>query len=361
MKKDDIIKILVIIVVIGFIIEMFAFTRGPLVTNQQNKETEEILFGYAEFYGTLRSYQPYLIINNNINKTTQQLIKADKRVEDVRESAAGIVVALKEKRDVVDVYNFLKDMNITSYSDADIELPYFLELNLANGGVVNVSSGGALITKRIEPFINQNSKIKMRIDIIAKNGVMTGYQSVVILPEKVLLTLNATVKKLYSRAFFYTIPWENRNNINVEELKNNFGKENVNYSKKDYIVFKRSLNTSEIEEKKNLPYIKFITEKTATVDANFSDKEIVKNDFGDIVEFPASILQIRSNETPNVEYEKNQSFYYVITIKDDNYSLPKELIVETQRIYEEGSNITVNIEALAIGNHILNKVEAKVA
>lgn len=358
MKKEDMVKIIVILVVVFFILEMFGFSGFRFFgTQPQQQPQTRTLSGTVEFEGKLTSYLPYLIAGD-MNESVKEWLATDDRVEDITVTATGVVIALKKSDDVVGVYSKMKKMNISAHSDAEIELPVFLSLKLANGSMVNITGGGRF-RYSIEPIIKPYSKIKLRIDnAIVENNVLVGYGSIYLVPEKITLNAKATVQSLHSKLFTYAIPWEERNNINYTELKDLF--ENVKYVRNDYIKFGRELTAAEIQQKKASHYISFITEKTATVLENFTDKDTIMNDFGENITFPESVLEIWANVSPELEYPEEQSFYYIVNISIPNYTMPEQqFMIGVPDEHEAGQSIEVEITAIALGNNIINVVEVK--
>ncbi len=361
-KKDDIIKIIVILIVVGFITEMFQWfgphwQTTPGIPIGADNGTIKVI---AEFNATLSEYKPYLIIKGELNKTTEDAIKTDKRVEDIIKNPEGSVVSIKKKEDVFEVYTSIKAMDVSATTDAKINLPYFIEMTLDNGSSMNVSSSGMAITSRIEPLAKPPSVIKIKMTAIVKDGVIVGYQSLSLVPEKITLYLNGTIKDVYSNVFLYSIPWEMRDNINIEDLKAEYGMSNVNYSKNNYILFKRDLTASEIQEKKNLTYVVMITDKSALINESFTTKEKIIKDFGDIVNFPNSMLRLEANETPQLNYSKQEFHYYLVNVNATAYSLLEELKAKSSKKYNISDNVTLEIEGLAVGQQLINIANIKI-
>lgn len=362
-KKETIIKIFVILIVLAFITEMFkwfgpGWQTSPITSNIGQDQT---LSGLSVFNGTLTTYKPYLFVKGEVNKTVEDLIKTDKRVESVFKSSEGVVVSIKQAEDVFDVYTSLKSMNVVTFADAEINLPYILEVNLSNGTLINISGSGIIINNRMEPFAKPPTTLKVKMIAIAKNGIVVGYQSLSILPEPRQFYFNGTIKEIYSNVFLYHIPWESRNEIKTEDLRSKYGVNNVNYSINNYISFKRDLNAFEIQEKKNKTYVLAITEKTATIVQNMTNKETIVTDFGDLTNFPESMLKIETNETPQLDYSVEKTYYYTTEIDPNSYSLPTVLKVWSNATYYPGNQVTVSIYGLMLGQQLINIEIAKIS
>ncbi len=358
-KKKGWIKVLAIVIIAGFIINMYFVWARPDPTTYQasNNAAGEILVGYSEFNATMISYQPYLIIVNSITEANKSYIKSNPKVEGIIENEKGTVVSVKKKDDVLDVYDMLKKSNISAFADASIELPYIIEITLDNGTLVNITTGGAVINYHVEPFIQPQSKIKMSIIAIAKEKILVNYNSPALLLEKITVTVNGTITSLYSKNIIYSIPWKMRNDPAINDLKRTLGNLSVYYSRNNNILFGKELTPSQIQEKKNLPYIIYISEKSAVVQETFSDVDKINSDFNNTITFPASILEVYTNETLSLNYDKKELYLYTVnvTFPDNEYDISHhEFNIKTLNSYNIADKISLNINISVIGKHILN-------
>ncbi|MFH2106935.1 MAG: hypothetical protein ABII22_06775 [Candidatus Micrarchaeota archaeon] len=321
MDKKTIIVIITIAVVLMFILEPFAFGSGQGNAQKSADLTEKT--GNAEVEATILGYRNYFTANTN-NMSQLEYLMSDSRVEDVQNSPNGVIVVLKDAEDMLAIYAQVKANNITAYAKGEINLPSFI-----NASGIEVQNSITPISLNIEPIFKVGDQVKIALAFNFVQDKITSLTSATLVPSTSEALANATIMKLKSHVKEYSIPWENRNSMQNTE----------NYSKRNYVTFKVPLDAQIIQQKKGLEYVKFISEKSMTVNENFTNKEKIIADFGYEIEFPESTYVAAADEILEVETEGKDKYVYVVKI--EGYVKPTELISGKELLINETVQVKI--------------------
>lgn len=361
MDKIMLFRIFAILVVAGFIFELFAFGvlgKPSETTNpQQNAQESTTYSGYSEYYGTIKVYEPYLFAKElNSNKISE--IKTLDGVEDVVAMSGGYVISLKSSDYLNAVYSSISEKMINSTAIANVALPYSIEILSQDGKNKSAATNGAVVKVEISSPPNIGEKIKLKMTVEIQEGILARYSTPTLVPEERTLTGNGTILSETSVLTIALVPWEERNSVNVGALKEQFGTDSVDYLAKNYIGFVEE-SSSNLAMGKNLTYIVSLNTGTATIQENYTDKAQVIADLGEGIVFPESVLQVKGTDGEDFpKIFKKMAFYtYLVnstTVGSDTMNAISELK------YNSGDEVNLTVKVLAVGNKIVNLVEAKI-
>lgn len=356
MNKEDIMKIAIFVLAAIMLGGMFY----GIQFNQQNKTTVQgtVASGGAEFNGTLRTYEPFLVIGSNVSDSVIQELRGDDRVKSVTSEAGGYLINTTTRDDVFQVAGYLNGKGISSETIANVIMPSYIQVKLANGSTLNASTA-MLGSVRVmaEPLVDIDSDVSVKMIAIVQGDTLVSYSSAAVESTDVSVPANATIVSLEGKRYGFTIPWSGRAGIDERSLEAAYGAGNVAYGRNDYISFPGGLSVAQIAEKKGLPYITFISDTGASVDANFTNETRVAEDFGNItVSFPDSSLGIVTNSSLDLGYNGTALYSYVAALPQQagDYSISDSTIgFDAYREYGVNDSVMIIVNGTAIGNRIV--------
>ncbi len=348
--------IFAVAIVILFLLEIFAvgfFRTGINPFNTQNtiEPTVTKEQGTAQFQATLRYYESYLVAKDLTEEQRTRITSQDS-VLAVTNSQQGYIIELKSKEAVPLVYSFLQTINVTAHGVAVFGAPPDIEVTLPNKTVLQTNSNDRYILRQeIEPVIEPGTRVNATMNAVVEGILITGYGPLQILSSTVSLTVPAHITKIKSITSRFSIPWENRTQIDHDQLVKIYSNESVIFDRKDVIVFTPSLTLDQLKEKKNLSYITFISETSASVNKSYVDKNTIIADFeGFNITFPDSQLRIVTNTSVALSYLSDVYFVYELTPDSIHTTLPVLLTSPKQYALNESLSIHLTVEML--GNTI---------
>jgi len=348
MKKEDIIKIIVVLVALGFLTDQFYFGQAFRQSPSGGPVGENVT-GTVLFNGTIRTYDPVLGFSANASQSVIAQLRSYPGVKDVKVQPDSILVETETRDDVYPIAVFLRQNNVTAYSMANIAIPPTLELDLSNG-TMNVSAMNGIVRVEAEPLVDADNEVTVYMVAIAQGGQLVAYHSARIMMNKVTLHANVTVDALNHKLYTYSIPWESRNSVDASS---------GTYAKMDTILFSSPLNVSQIVAKRSLPYVVYIDANTAQVSPELDNSTQVMADFEGIdVVFPQSTLTILTNDTPaELPYNSTVRYSYVVGLPEtiEGYDAGvSTLVMESDVAYELNSTTEIEISGLAMGNKLVS-------
>ncbi len=351
MDKTDIIKILVAVIVIGFITEQFYFgyiggsKRPTTLTGGQN------ITGTAVFNGTIRTYDPILGLPVDTNQSIIDQLRSMDGVKDVTAQNSVILVQTETRDDVYPLAVFLRQNNVTSFSIANIALPPLIEVSVDNAKI-NVTTNNAIVRVQTEPLLDADSDVTVSMSAVVNDELLVGYDSPNILLNRITLETNATLASLNYKTYRYIIPWESRNSLN------NLSEYDYHYTKVNTIIFNPPLTIAQVLAKKVFPYLIYIDASSAEVVPEFSNSSQVLLNFEDTnVTFPSSLLEIKTNETPDLSFDYTVRYTYLLTLPQtlNGYELGNiSFLGETATMHELNTTMPLNVTIIAIGNKVIS-------
>jgi hypothetical protein len=351
MENKDILKLVVLIAVGIMVGGMFAPALFFPSGNSGNGDTSgDTISGVVQFNGSIRTYEPVLLVSGSIPDSLKNELLLDKRVTGITPSSGGILINLSSRDAVYPIANNLSEQGISSASVANVILPSSVEMSLMNGSKINVFASGA-IQITTQPYVDTDTEVVVRMSGSAQNGRLISYTSPIILADYVNVSVNGTIQSILEKQYKFSIPWESREQVNASTYAN------AHYDRADYISFPQGLSVEQITQMAKLPYITYITDVSATVNESFADKSKLQSDFGNItIVFPDSTLVINSNDSVSLPYNGSLLNSYVVELPSsvDGYNLPnKSFNLSSTNEYSVNESVNVAIVGKGIGDKIV--------
>lgn len=339
MNKKIIMQILVVAAALLFITSSFNY----LGTSRETGTTlgSENISGVVEFNGTIRTYDPFLLVVDNITTAQIDEIRNMAGVKNIRSDAQGYFIDTETRDDVYPIAKELRASNISTLAVANIAAPTEMQLQFGTQPI-NVTSQG-VVRVATEPLLDAGEDVKVAMIGISNNGYLIDYYSQIIVLESVTLEMDADVLDRNYRTYLYEIPWEDRNIIN----------ETGNYQRKDAIIFNTPLDVGQILTKKQFSYVTYIDSYSAQVLPDFQNRSLVEENFQDVdFTLPPSILV--SNESVDIPYDYSSTYSYNVSLTaPEGYELSNN-VVEVISDSKLKDTIKVNVTAVATGNRIVS-------
>ncbi len=340
MDKKLLMKILVVGAALLFITSSFrpgSFSLGGDSSGGEN------ITGMISFDGTIRTYDPYLILDSTVNDSVIDQIRNMEGVETVTLEAQGYIVDTETRDDVYPLSQKLFEMGIPSYSIANIATPSVMVLEFGTE-LINVTAPGVVRVATI-PFLDAGSEVSVTMVGIVNGGTIIDYHSQSINSDIAELEFTAEVNELSSKIYRYTVPWEDRNSVSEES---------GSYARADNILFDPPLTVEQVMVKKQFPYITYIDANSAQISSAFDNRSQVEANFADVsVIFPSSILTIESDDNSTLPFNYSVLYSYNVTlVPPEGYEMdPKTLLYNSE--VELSGTINATLEALITGNKIV--------
>jgi hypothetical protein len=336
MDKKLIMQILVVGAALLFITS--SFRPGSIQT--QETVGSENMSGYITFNGTIRTYDPLLLITSEINSSTVDEIRNMEGVNDIRTDPQGYIVDTETRDDVYPIAKELRSRNISTLAVANIATPSEMELLFGTENITIISKGAVRVAT--EPLIDAGEDVTVDMMGVSNNGFLIDYYSQSIRLERKELQMQAEVLDRNYKTYLYEIPWEDRNIVNATE----------NYHRADAILFEQPLDVNQIIIKKQFYYITYIDANSAMVLPSFDNKTVVLQNFEDAsIVLPPSTLT--SNEKLDLPYTPEVTYSYNVSFIPDEYVISEDVIaIESDHKLEDTINVTVS--AITSGNTIVS-------
>jgi hypothetical protein len=308
--------------------------------------------GTTIFNGTIRTYDPMLLVPLDTNQTVIDQIRMHDGVRDVQMQEKSYVIQTETRDDVYPISQWLRGMNVTSYAIANVAVNSEITVETVSGNVTTTMPNG-VVRVVTEPLLDTDSDVTVSMMVVLRDKALIDYSSASFAMQQVELLMDARVDSLDGRVYAYSIPWGDRNKVgNASE----FGQ--AEYEKVDSIVFSPPLSVSQIMVKKQFLYITYIDSGSAQVKPSFDNVTELQINFADTpYTLPPSSLTILTNQTPDLDFTPDSVRYrYTLSLVDSSYDfgtlVPFE--VEGSESYEQNSTLTLNVSALALGDRIIS-------
>jgi len=352
MEKSDMIKILALLVVAGFITELFFFGGGYQNLFTPAPSTSRNVTGMAVFNGTIRTYDPLLVIPANTSQAVVDALRLKEGVKNVKSDPSGIVVETETRDDVYPLAAFLRTMNVSSVSIANIAVTEDIKVETATGDI-NATPAYGVIRVVTEPLLDADSAVTVQLIAIVNEGTLIDYRSAQIMSEEVTIPMGASVASLDSTIYAYSIPWESRDSLgNISQYGT------VDYRRLDSIIFTTPLTMTQVMAKKQFQYVTYIDVSSAQVLPSFTNTSEVAANFADVqYELPASRLVLSANQTPDLPFNASISYSYTLDISGSQTGYDfgtTPFVLESGKEYAVGGNLSMNVTAVVIGNKVVS-------
>ncbi len=355
MERAEIVKIVTIIGVLVMAGSMLAPSMLRGGGNGNTIDPGESVPGIAVINGTIRTYDPLLFADAGYNQSDFDIVREDEGFKDLEKTPDGWILETATRDDVYFLAKTLSQNGVTTLSVANIALPGTIAVMLANGSTIDVVSRGGIVRVVMEPLLEEDTMVEVQFVAMMQNGIITETSNAALMSTDVEELVEADVVSLNYVRHTYSIPWIERGSLDTEELSE-YGE--VSYSPLDIIYFQRPLTVDEVMAKKQLSYITYIDQHSASVSSGFGNITLLEADFEGIgIDFPESQLVILSNESIGLNYTGTAMRSYDIMLPEEveGYSLDeREFEIETEDEYNEDEKIEVLVSAMAIGNRIVS-------
>lgn len=351
MEKSDMIKILAILVVVGFLTEIFYFGIGsrPIQTTESTGINKT---GVAVFNGTIRTYDPLLVISVNTSQAVIDQVRLQSGVQNIRLEPDGYVIDTETRDDVFAIASFLRDMNVSSLSIANVAVTDNIPVETATG-IENATAMSGVVRVVTEPLLDVDSEVSVYMIAVVNDGILIDYRSAQIMMQPVDIPLEVRIASLDSKTYMYSIPWESR-----DSLGNMSGYGSASYRRLDTVVFTAPLTVGQIMVKKQFPYITYIDASSAQVEPSFTNVSEIALNFQDVnYTLPASTLVITTMETPDLPFNGTVAYSYRLDLSNsssqyDFGSIP--LVFQTDKEHAVDETLALNVTALVIGDKVVS-------
>jgi hypothetical protein len=348
MDRKTIAGVVVVIVSVLFITEQFYFggfnsPSGP--TGSGRNES-----GTAVFNGTIRTYDPIIVIPLNTSYDILSQIKSRPDVRDLRNDSQTYIIDTETRDDVYPISQFLRSVNVTGYSVANVAASDVIQVKTPLG-IENATVPNGVVRVVTEPLVDSDTQVAVSMVATVSDGLVIDIQSTSLLLQSMDLQVGARVAALDHKTYSYVIPWENRTQLG--DLSS-YGQ--YNFKKVDTIVFTTPLNVSQVMVKKQFPYVTYIDTGSAQVEPSFSNATLVALNFADTqYALPDSTLTIMTNETPDLPFDPAVDYTYELVLSNDtNYTFPvSSFLVDSNLELPLNSTITMNMSVVALGDKVL--------
>ncbi len=356
MNKSLIVKVLVVFLALLFLMEPLAMSVRNWSGNDGGDAT--IYTGTANVNVSIYSYGAFLYIQAPSEVQISQISGNPEvlSLEEVEEGSGFYRATLRDSAKNMEIYNGFKNLGINSFAMAQIGLPDEYSIELANETKMEIQGGYQQMM--MEPLIETGRKVSYML-AVETDGIITyriidakSYYS------NVELSGEGTIVGANTSAYAFMIPWENRDLV-IEEIIEEYGEENVVYERKDYVVFEPPLSSTETMFMKT-EYVTYISEGSASLLENFTNKTLADQDFGGRATFPDSTLRIIAEEVPDLEFEYEQVKTYNLELPNtfDGYLLEAgEIEVASNLDFDEGETALVSFNATVTGDMVLGVME----
>lgn len=350
MDKSLIVKVLVVFFALLFLLEPFAMTVQNW--SQPAGPAGETFSATANVNVTIYSYGAFLYVNVPSDSQLEQ-ISQNPEVLNSEELESGFYrITLRDSSKTAEVHTGFKNLGIGSVAAAQVGLPDEYEAELLNGSKITIFGGYQQLF--MEPMVEQGRTISYVI-AVETDGATT-YRILDAKPyyRDAELTAQVEIVDAGTSAYVFSIPWENRT-VDVDALSEEYGAGNVSYERRDYVTFDPPLDASETLFLKQ-DYVTYISQGSASILANFTDRETAEADFMGKASFPDSTLQVMATEAPSLPfgYEQVKTYTVVLPGSIEGYVLEaQEISLPSELDFAEGQEATVMLSATVTGDMVI--------
>ncbi|MFH1285475.1 MAG: hypothetical protein ABIH99_02735 [Candidatus Micrarchaeota archaeon] len=291
--KDNLIKLLVVLLILVFMFEILAFApREPVApTGGDNGDSgntqNELIVGTTFFNASVYSYKSELRVTGSNSLLTEKIesLRAEGKVAYTQEPAENItLLVLPSSVKPSDIALELKGFNATTHSRAVLSAPAKLSVATLAGTVE--ADMELPITLYLDPSIPKGENIQISAEVSVLQNTVYELRSMTIIPENfqtaVVATVTSTTDIHFARC---SIAWEDRM-LDVSKanstLASSFTQGAVRSYLPAHIVAVVPENSSSFALKRteiaNLSYVTGIGDLLVQVNESFVDKQKLEED-----------------------------------------------------------------------------------
>ncbi|MCI0504094.1 hypothetical protein L0Y65_05290 [Candidatus Micrarchaeota archaeon] len=340
-----------VLAILMFMLEPFQWGSynsgpGPATPSGQN------VSGSAVFNGTIRTYDPMLLLPLDTSQAVIDSLRLHDGVRDIQKQENSYYVTTETRDDVYPIATWLRGMNVTGYAIANVAVSEDIIVDTVSGKITTSMPSG-VVRVVTEPLLDADSAVTVSMDVVLRDKAIIDYSSASFTLQAIEALLDAKVVSLDGTSYKYSVPWAERNRLgNVSE----YGE--AQYQKVDSIIFSPQLTVGQIMVKKQFSYITYIDSGSAQVAPYFDNVTELWANFADTpYTLPASTLVIVTNRTPELDIAPDSVRYlYTLSLSDSPYDFGafEPLQAEGADEYEINSTLKLNVSALALGDRIIS-------
>ncbi len=342
--KENIIKVFVAVVVIAFLLEIFAFT--PQFIQQQtenpnsNQPAASIAIGNTVVNATVSSYAREILVagsSKEFEAKASELRSQGKILYISRLSENRTLLNLASAENANGIARELGGKKVQFVSTATLSFPAELEFETSTGKK-NASTQGA-ISMPLDPRIPVGANISLSIVANIQNETVTEYNARVI-PEEKTVQLNAEAKKLgdeYTASLIFS--WENRgfNELELSQTLSQAKKVRYTVEKIPLVLLNEAPANDSLEQLQNLTYVEKVQGSYVIVKQDFTNSSQLKQDFDRIlgqntqIEFPPSRLNLTftfNNSDATAYLQEKLSPQQAIVLRAATLTTPDQIEIE---------------------------------
>ena len=303
------------------------------------------LSGTTEFSGVIRTYDPILVIPLNTSGSIVEEVRAREDVKNVRTDPQGYVIDAETRDDVFVIGAYLRSMNVSALSVANVAVTKPLEVQTITGKV-NATVPGGIIRIVMEPILDSGGEVTVSMVAVVRNNALIDYNSAGLALNEINVLMDAEVIALERTSYTYSIPWEERNSLNLSG--------NHTFRRIDSIIFSKTLDISQITQKKQLSYVTYIDSRSAQVLPSFDEAAQVAFDFSDVgYSLPPSTLI--TDFDAGLDFNRSVAYRYAIRLSDPRVeSSLSQLSIQSESPLDANQTIKLNVTALEMGQKIIS-------
>ncbi|HLC69246.1 MAG TPA: hypothetical protein VJH24_05380 [Candidatus Bilamarchaeaceae archaeon] len=357
--KQMVVIIVVIVSVIGFLpFGVLNSLQNPAVQADNGNTVAGEVSGIAHTAVSIAEYEPYLLLREtNVSQEQLDRIGEMEEVEEVRLHQGSYLVTVLRRDDLESVHAALREQNLTPVATAIVAFPPSMEVE-ANGEIEVVVTNGIQIRQVLDYILPVGESVNASIGIVTRQGQAVAFNRFEFVRERETLNATARIAEMREQFTTYSIPWEERDGINVTALRDRFG--NVQYVERSYVERETNITVQEQLQWKNLEYVQQIVENRIFIASNFTDRERIEEDIGEIA-FPDSTVTISGERVWEREGEVHYIYEAELQSPSEEYRwAATQFDIEWEAEKEIGEEVEVRITIERLGRTVINILNAEV-
>lgn len=356
--KENIIKVIVVVVVLAFLFEVLAFTPQFLPSGQQQgssaqQDVNETFLGSALVNATISSFSRELVVDGNTLEFEEKLkeLKVRGRVLYASKlSENRTLLNLASSETASGIAGEISGSGVRFVATATLSIPTMIEFDTGSGKR-NASNYG-YTTLVLDPRLDVGANVTLKMTANIQGNAVTQYNTQLI-PEDKQAQLSARVKKLgsdYKATLLFA--WEERNfdETTLGTVLSKAKKLKYTLERIPVAIVSQTPSNESAELLKNLSYVEKVNDGFVLMNANFTDSALFAQDAKNIlgenvsIEFPPSRLNLTFSFSSN---ESNASTYLQERLAPQQAVLFRSATLEMPPVVEiEGKNYTVSTREL---------------
>ncbi len=295
-NKDTALKLFAILLVVGFLTEMFAFGGNRNLPTDQSQGTDQPsgpqpVFGVAVVNATVGSYGDSMGLtifaegDSGLLASEAAKLKSEGLISYTSNAQGGLVFNLPRGANMSKVVERLTALNATLTAKADVNLKSELVFYTEKGPLKLPNKN---LRINIDPSIPVGCDIGLKISAsLTDTGIVESIYEIIPI-EKDILTI-ADVAKLYpEHSAIAILAWPDRNvdkNATIAYLSRRFSNVGMVMIVNNTVAFSKPISMKGISSifLMNLTYLRNASTRTLLFPTNFTDNSTLEKDIGPII------------------------------------------------------------------------------